>query len=192
MPFVEIQPGESSEAVRVASTKNGALIVSLTASIARRIAWKAKQARCRVLVDLEAVPVRLQLVVDGAGPFSFRRTKGDGGICRIGPIKGLRGRVEKTDVTWDEDKNGEGHPLLEIELPFALERERAAPKQVAAPQAPRALPPPDPVPLGHVPSASVTKPRINPATGRVETARDRLIREQNEGKYSYQGKKVPV
>lgn len=122
MPFVEMQPGKAgAEFVRMSQMRGGHVVVSMSALVAKRNGLD-KGSKCRVLADLDARPRLLRIVVDKAGSFGVRITKGGAAVVVVGKFSGLeKVKFERSDVEFDECQDDKGKAAIDIELPAALQ-----------------------------------------------------------------------
>ena len=134
MAWEELQPGKAgSELVRLSRMKGGTAVLAVSAVVAKRCKL-VTGAKVRVLADLEASTRKLRVVVDPAGAFGVRITKGGAAVVVVGKLSGLAHiAFERSELVWDEDTDDKKRPVIEVELPKALQVQAKPP--IGAPMA---------------------------------------------------------
>ena len=122
MAWEELQPGKAgSEVVRLSRMRGGTAMLSCSAVVAKRCKL-VTGAKVRIFADLEANPRRLRMVVDPAGSFGVRITNGGAAVIAVGKLAGLSHiAFERAEVVWDEDTDDKKRPVIDVELPKALQ-----------------------------------------------------------------------
>jgi hypothetical protein len=132
MAFVELNPQINKPAAdRITMTQRakGGVTIAIGAETARR-SKLVKGVKVRVLLDADGFPRKLRIVVDPKGPFAIAATPGGRAgttpsgavLLTIPALKDLPAIEQRVSVEWDEDTL-DGHPILDLELPRALQRQ---------------------------------------------------------------------
>ncbi len=97
--------------------RHGTILVSFSAVVAARNKL-ISTGHVRILADLDSKPRVIRIIVDKAGAFGVRKTRGDAAVVVLGKLSGLeKVRFEKTDVEWEEDEDGSGNLMIDVILP---------------------------------------------------------------------------
>lgn len=122
MAWTEMEPGRAGvERVRVSRMRGGSVLVSMSAAVAKRNKL-GTGTKVRVFVDLEGTPRQVRIVVDPAGGFKVRVTKGGGAVVVVGKLSGFEHvAFERTDCEFDECTDEKKRVAIDVELPKALQ-----------------------------------------------------------------------